>query len=150
VDLRTPVATAFETWGGGTVDVRVRRLRAYPRLVAVVTAGNRHARRDQAAPGPERHPARELLRIRPQGRPSPRHTRAVFEGRYRLSADRRGGSRFDLTRSRELETLRSPPTGDGTRLTCTAQGRPACAMSEKWAEANIPQTTYSMGIRSLV
>jgi hypothetical protein len=33
------VGTAFETWGGGTITVRVRRLRAYPRLVAVVTAG---------------------------------------------------------------------------------------------------------------
>jgi X-Pro dipeptidyl-peptidase (S15 family) len=35
----TRVASAFETWGGGTVVVRVRRLRAYPRLVAVVMAG---------------------------------------------------------------------------------------------------------------
>jgi hypothetical protein len=35
----TRVRTAFETWGGGTVTVRVRKLHAYPRLVAVVTAG---------------------------------------------------------------------------------------------------------------
>jgi len=35
----TPVTRAFETWGGGTVTVQVRQLRAYPQLVAVVTAG---------------------------------------------------------------------------------------------------------------
>ena len=35
----TRVTTPFETWGGGTVTVRVPRLRAYPQLVAVVTAG---------------------------------------------------------------------------------------------------------------
>ncbi len=35
----TRVAAPFETWGGGTVTLRVRRLRAYPQLVAFVTAG---------------------------------------------------------------------------------------------------------------
>jgi hypothetical protein len=35
----TRVARAFETWAGGTVTVRVRQLRAYSQLVAVVTAG---------------------------------------------------------------------------------------------------------------
>jgi len=35
----TRVVTPFETWGGGTVTLRVKRLRAYPQLVAVVTAG---------------------------------------------------------------------------------------------------------------
>jgi hypothetical protein len=35
----TRAPTPLETWGGGTVTLRVKRLRAYPQLVAVVTAG---------------------------------------------------------------------------------------------------------------
>jgi hypothetical protein len=34
----TRIVTPFETWGGGTVALRVKRLRGYPQLVAVVTA----------------------------------------------------------------------------------------------------------------
>ena len=34
-----PLRSAVETWGGGTVTVRVRRVSSYPRLVATVRAG---------------------------------------------------------------------------------------------------------------
>ena len=36
-----PLAAPLETWGGGTVQVRVRRLARYPRLVVTVRAGNK-------------------------------------------------------------------------------------------------------------
>jgi X-Pro dipeptidyl-peptidase (S15 family) len=55
----TRVATAFETWGGGTVDVRVRRLRAYPRLVAVVTAANTVVTHGAIKP----HQGRNVIRL---------------------------------------------------------------------------------------
>jgi fermentation-respiration switch protein FrsA (DUF1100 family) len=35
------LAAPLETWGGGTVQVRVRRLARYPRLVVTVRAGNK-------------------------------------------------------------------------------------------------------------
>ena len=36
-----PLAAPLETWGGGTAQVRVRRLARYPRLVVTVRAGNK-------------------------------------------------------------------------------------------------------------
>lgn len=36
-----PLAAPLETWGGGTLQVRVRRLASYPRLVATIRAGNK-------------------------------------------------------------------------------------------------------------
>ena len=36
-----PLSRAIETWGGGTVELRVRRLVRYPRLIVTVRAGSR-------------------------------------------------------------------------------------------------------------
>jgi hypothetical protein len=55
----TRVATAFETWGGGTVEVQVRRLRAYPRLVAVVTAASTVVTHGAIKP----HEGRNVIRL---------------------------------------------------------------------------------------
>jgi hypothetical protein len=55
----TRVATPFETWGGGTVNLRVKRLRSYPQLVAVVTAGKTVVTHGAIKP----HRGRDIIRL---------------------------------------------------------------------------------------